>query len=73
MTERYWDSERGRWIYPGTLGDYMTPDWAAATKVHDWRNYINDEVRSLWITFHADQCHALAKNAQEIADREEWD
>ena len=71
MSGRYW--EDGRWIYPGELGDYVAPDWESAGKVHDWRNYINESLRTLWPTFHSDQCHAIAQNAQEIADREDWD
>lgn len=73
MIDRYWDGERERWIYPGVVGDYMLPVWEDATKVHDWRNYINDAVQRLWPSFNEDQRRALAENAQEIADREEWD
>lgn len=58
------------WEYPS---DWREPDWAAGGKVHNWRNYVSEEVQSLWPSFAIEQRLALAKNAQQIADAEEWE
>ena len=55
------------------VSDLMHPVWDDAGKVHDWRNYISDELRGIWHTFTPEQRRAIANNAQDIADREEWD
>jgi hypothetical protein len=56
-----------------TPSDYAVPDWGIHDKVHCWRNYISDEVRALWPEFSDAQKAALARQADEIASREEWD
>ena len=53
--------------------DYENPDWKAATKVHEWKNYIDDPVREIWDTITTAQKKALANQAQNIADAEEWE
>lgn len=55
------------------LKDLENPDWESASRVHDWMNYINREVRDIWSSFTKLQKELLKKNAEEIADREEWD
>ena len=52
---------------------YEHPDWDAAGKVHDWRNYISDEVRQMWESFTTEQKAAIARQADNLAGREEWD
>jgi hypothetical protein len=71
---RYWDTQKERWIYPSPPpSDFAAPKWGEARKVHDWRNYISERLRSMWDDFTVDQRSAIAESAQEIADREEWD
>lgn len=41
--------------------------------VHDWRGYVGDRTRALWATFGNDVKYALACDAQEKADCEDWD
>lgn len=41
--------------------------------VHEWRTYISKEVAAMWSTFTPEQKQALARQAQELADREHWD
>ena len=53
--------------------DYRSPNWDVFTKTHNWRNYISEELRSMWESFTDEQKAAIATNAQEIADREDWD
>ena len=57
----------------GFGGDCLEPDWTRAERVHDWRNYISDDLRSLWDTFTVAQKLAIARNAEEAAGREHWD
>lgn len=49
------------------------PQWDKAGKVHDWRNYIIQEVRDIWGTFTSEQQKVLYKQADDIAMQEEWD
>lgn len=41
--------------------------------VHDWRTWIGPRTAALWPSFPEDVRMALAADAQEMADREEWD
>lgn len=49
-------------------GDFTNPG-----RVHEWRNYISEEVRALWPTFNDEQKIAIARSADDLAGREEWD
>lgn len=53
--------------------DALDPTWSEARRVHDWRNYVSDHVRHLWHTFTPLQRIALAAQAKNEADSEEWD
>lgn len=53
--------------------DYTSPEWQYAGRVHDWRNYISEELQAMWGTFTPAQQKAIRDNAQEMADREHWD
>jgi hypothetical protein len=53
--------------------EYKQPDWKSAGAVHDWKNYIFGELQHMWGDFTDEQKRAIAMNAQEIAEREEWD
>lgn len=61
--------------YPKWYGDAhpFNPRWELKTKVHDWRNYISEEVQKIWDTFSASQKFALAKQALIQAEKEVWD
>jgi hypothetical protein len=52
---------------------YQNPDWDAGSHVHNWRNYISDEVQAMWLTFTPEQRAALGRQAQTQAENEEWD
>ncbi len=49
------------------------PKWDEALRVHGWRNYISEKVRSLWDTFTPEQRAALIESADDNASREEWE
>ena len=53
--------------------DWSDPQWDEARSVHDWRNYINDELRAIWHTFTDEQKQAIRNNADEFAAAEEWE
>ena len=71
-----------RWVRRGerrekkmeyTPSDWAKPKWNEARKVHDWKNYISEEIAQMWHTFTEVQKQALARQADEMAGREEWD
>lgn len=53
--------------------DWDKPKWYAEDRVHNWRNYISESVRSMWSSFTDEQKKALAAQAEEQAAQEEWD
>jgi hypothetical protein len=56
-----------------TPRDYREPEWTRTDRVHNWRNYISEEVQVAWPTFTPEQQAMLARQAEEQASREEWD
>ncbi len=56
-----------------TPSDWQSPEWDEEDKVHNWRNYISEEVQEMWDTFTDVQKQALARQAQSEADNEDWD
>lgn len=58
---------------PDTPRFYLSPDWEEDDRVHNWKNYISEEVKAMWDTFTGPQKRALARQAEEEALREEWD
>lgn len=56
-----------------TPNDYAAPDWATAGRVHDWKRHVSQEVRAMWGDFTDRQRAALARQAEDAAEREEWD
>ena len=56
-----------------TPRDYLSPNWEDDDRVHNWRNYIHEEVQAMWDTFTPAQKAALARQADEMASNEHWD
>ncbi len=55
-------------------GDPLADDMGGpAERVHDWRNYIPEELRSNWKDLSPETRLATALVAAHMADREEWD
>jgi hypothetical protein len=65
--------EQAEALFSAEFGNIDRPNFASSGNVHDWRNYIYDELANLWETFTPIQKLAIARNAQVIADREEWE
>jgi hypothetical protein len=60
------------------MNDYLkeqalNPKWDKAGRVHDWRNYVSENVRALWHTFTEEQKYALVEQADNQASYEDWD
>lgn len=53
--------------------DWESPNWDEDNKVHNWHNYVSDEVQALWPTFNNQQKQALAAGFEDVALREDWD
>jgi len=57
----------------GLPPDWKYPEWDNPSKCHDWKNHIHIGVLSLWSTFNDLQKQAIARQAQELADNEDWE
>ena len=53
--------------------DWSSPDWEVKDKVHNWRNYVSEDVKINWPDLSGRIRLILAANFDEIASREEWD
>lgn len=49
------------------------PRFSWATAVHDWRNYVSDELRAIWDTFTDEQRRVLHRCFDAMAEAEEWE
>lgn len=53
--------------------DYENPEWDVKEKIHNWRNYISEDLQKIWFSFTSEQKVKIAANADIMADREDWD
>ena len=53
--------------------NFKTPNWGQEDRVHNWRNYISEDMQKIWDTFTDEQKEKIAENADNIADSEDWD
>jgi len=49
------------------------PEWEKAGKTHDWRNHVGWRTQEIWPYLTTEQRLAIAMDAQDAADREEWE
>ncbi len=56
-----------------TPRDWDAPDWDNERRVHDWKNYVSEELRAKWATFSDELKMMLARQAEEQASNEEWE
>jgi hypothetical protein len=52
------------------------PDFANAEggrRIHDWRNYVGENVAAIWATLPIEVRIAIAQDAEAMALREDWD
>lgn len=50
-----------------------TPDWEEQKKVHNWKNYISEDIIRVWDTFTDIQKFYIFQNAEGLADQECWE
>ena len=65
--------ERAWLLFLAEFGNIDCPSFQSAGQIHDWRNYVGDELEAIWSTFTPVQKLAIARNAQRLADAEDWD
>ena len=53
--------------------DWENPDWNNIQKVHEWKGYPSDEVKSIWHSFSDVQKKLLAMDYDDTASNEHWD
>lgn len=55
------------------VGHNDDPEFNKARKMHDWRNYIPDEVRAVWKELSVETRVMLFLTAERQANFENWD
>jgi len=53
--------------------DLAVDTFDRATRIQDWRNYVQSDLRELWPTLTQRERRIIAIQAQAQADAEEWD
>lgn len=51
----------------------LDPEFDDAGRVHDWRNYVGENVKTIWKSFTHEQRCNIAADADYLASREDWD
>lgn len=53
--------------------EWENPNWDEKNRIHNWKNYISDDLRQYWQNFSDKEKKMIAANAEGIASNEEWD
>jgi len=53
--------------------DLSEVDFSAKSRVHDWRNYVSDELIMIWKSLTERERYFIYVMAQDRADLEDWD
>lgn len=53
--------------------DFINPDWKNKERVHEWKNYVSNEIQNIWHSFNLEQKATIALQAREQASQEDWD
>jgi len=53
--------------------DWDNPEWNKKSRVHNWRNYVSEQIQLAWGGFTGEQKVMLSANFEEMAGNEEWD
>lgn len=65
------NDERPEWR--PTPSDWSEPKWGEGGRVHNWHNYVSDEIKALYPELSERVRRAIARQAEEQASAEEWD
>lgn len=55
------------------LESVNNPEWSNSRRMHDWRNYISEEIKEAWYSFTETQRMMLYRQADKRADEEEYE
>lgn len=66
MIEKFYNTAYG-------FKELLNPDFENAGRIHDWRNYVGENVRSIWSKLDMETRAAIALDAYERANDEDWD
>ena len=53
--------------------DWEYPDWSEEHRVHNWRNYVNDDLKLEWHNLTGIQKILISSSFECIASNEHWD
>ena len=67
------DTPLGECLAPFSDDWLVNPDFENAGRVHDWRNHVGEHVKAIWATLSDHARRAIALDADQRADAEEWD
>ena len=51
----------------------MPQPWSEGGRVHNWRNYVGFRTRHMWDDLSDSQKVAIATDADDLADKEDWE
>jgi len=60
-------------IFENTIDCLKKPEFEKATKIHDWRNYVPDQLIEDWNNLTMRERQIIYFMAEERASIEEWD
>lgn len=55
------------------LNEVNSPYWDEGGQIHNWQNYVGQNVRKIWSTLTDEIKNAIALDADAMAEKEEWD
>lgn len=53
--------------------DIVNPQWESGGRVHNWKNYVPDDLKDIWHKFSKEQLIVLVETFDTIASNEEWE
>ena len=53
--------------------DWSGPEWGVEDRIHNWRNYASDELKTEWPKLSGKQRMIIAAMLKEMASNEHWD
>jgi hypothetical protein len=66
-------SETLHWSKKDVVDRMTKPEFEKKNRVHDWRNYIPDQIKEVWGLLSLDAQLALLLTAEQQASAEDWD
>ena len=53
--------------------DWKHPEWGVQDRVHNWRNYVSEQLQNHWENMTDATKQIVAANLQDVADNEDWE